>query len=216
MAPEQRPPPTDLLQSKVNKEQETTVIGGAGAVREEEERRVAIRIKLCGECGARHVAGTCPFTRPTHVLPDSCPPPAPHAHEIPQQNGVIVAPPHRESPVNLSGGGGGAGREEEREVETWRDPQRPGSPTSYARTSLPPGLALERRVLPPPHDNSVDSDNDVGVVGVTQLPGRQVEVVVARAAITRYTQLGPVVGVPVRERDIPDDFCMVNLWEVST
>lgn len=192
------------------------MLGGVGGVREEDERRVAIRIKLCGECGARHVAGTCPFTRPTHVLPDSCPPPNPHAHEVPQQNGVIVAPPHRESPVNLSGGGGGAGREEEREVETWRDPQRPGSPTSYARTSLPPGLALERRVLPPPSDNNVDSDNDVGVVGVTQIPGRQVEVVVARAAITRYTQLGPVVGVPVRERDIPDDFCMVNLWEVSS
>ncbi|KAK8737808.1 hypothetical protein OTU49_004254, partial [Cherax quadricarinatus] len=200
---ELRPPPADLLLPKV-KEQESGVLEGVG-VREEEERRVAIRIKLCGECGARHVAGTCPFSRPTHVLPDTCSPPT---HDLPQQNGVIVAPPHRDSPVNLSG------REEEREGETWRDPQRPGSPTCYARTSLPPGLSLERRVLPPPQDSSVDSDSDVGVMGVTQVPGRQVEVVVARAALTRYTQLGPVVGVPVRERDIPDDFCMVNLWEV--
>lgn len=209
-APELRPSPADLLPPKVQ-EQESAVLEGVG-VREEDDRRVAIRIKLCGECGARHVAGTCPFSRPIHVLPDTCPPPT-HAHDLPQQNGVIVAPPHRDSPVNLSGGG--VGREEEREGETWRDPQRPGSPTCYARNSLPPGLALERRVLPPPHDGSVDGDGDVGVVGVTQVPGRPVEVVVARAAISRYTQLGPVVGVPVRERDIPDDFCMVNLWEVS-
>ena len=55
-------------------------------------------------------------------------------------------------------------------------------------------------------------DGDVGMVGVSSVPGKQVEVVVGRAPLGRYTQLGPVVGVPVRERDIPDDFCMVNLW----
>ncbi|ROT84053.1 PR domain zinc finger protein 4, partial [Penaeus vannamei] len=151
---EVRAPPMDVLAPAVKHGRRGRARGG---------RAAAIRIKLCGECGARHVAGTCPFSRPTHVLPDTCPPPA-HAHlhsgglEVqPQQNGVI----------------------------------RPGSPGCYARASLRPGLALERRV-----------------------PGRQVEVVVARAPITRYTQLGPVVGAPVRERDIPDDFCMVNLWEV--
>lgn len=223
-APEPRPS-SESVGVRGGREQQVEAVGvdtaGGGTAREEDDRRVAIRIKLCGECGARHVAGTCPFTRPTHVLPDSCPPPSSlHPHDLPQQNGVIVAPPHREAPVNLSGGGGGGGggaggREEEREGETWRDPQRPGTPNCYARTSLPPGLALERRVLPPPSDSHTDSDSDVGVMGVTQVPGRQVEVVVARAPITRYTQLGPVVGVTVRERDIPDDFCMVNLWEVS-
>nr|XP_027238392.1 uncharacterized protein LOC113829420 [Penaeus vannamei] len=170
----------------------------------------------------RHLPVLAPHPRPArHVPAARARPPA-----LRRPRGAAAAerrdraPPHREAPVKPVGGSRGRrgrrgrGREEEREEETWRDPQRPGSPGCYARASLRPGLALERRVLPPPQDSSVDSDSDVGVVGVTQVPGRQVEVVVARAPITRYTQLGPVVGAPVRERDIPDDFCMVNLWEV--
>ncbi|CAL4080603.1 unnamed protein product, partial [Meganyctiphanes norvegica] len=116
------------------------------------------RIKMCGECGARHVAGTCPFAHPTHLLADSCAPPlSPNdaaaaasllgSNGIPhhEQNGVIMSPPHHDSPVNLTQ----VPKEEGGPEETWRDPQRPGSPTCYARTSLPPGLSLERRVLPP-------------------------------------------------------------------
>ena len=199
-----------------------------GTGRVEEDRRVAIRIKVCSECGARHVAGTCPFTRPTHRLGDSCPPPPSsyldtpsHLHPHPQ-NGVIVAPPHLDSPVNLSNGSASSRSVDDLVPsegspleETWRDPQRPGSPTCYARGSLPPGLYLERRLVVPPQEPGNEDSEDVGLVGVSPPAGRQLEVVIARTSISRYTQLGPVVGVPVRERDIPDDFCMVNLWEVS-
>lgn len=176
----------------------TTGGGGGGA-----------RGRLCSECGARHVSGPCPFTRPTHLLPDSIPPPRP------AKQGVIMAPPHRDTPVNLSNGN--TRTEDSQNLpleETWRDPQRPGSPGSYSRVSLPPGLALERRLVQPPRDTN--PEDDVGVVEDSPPPPRSMEVVVARTSLSRYTQLGPVVGVPVRERDIPDDFSMVNLWEVST
>ena len=168
------------------------------------------RGRLCGECGARHVTGPCPFTRPTHLLPDSIPPPP-----RPTSQGVIVAPPHHDTPVNLSNGSSRGSDDNETLPleETWRDPQRAGSPGCYSRQSLPSGLALERRLVHPPRDTN--QDDDVGVVEDSPPPPRSMEVVVARASLTRYTQLGPVVGVPVRERDIPDDFSMVNLWEVS-
>lgn len=158
-----------------------------------------LRLKACGECGARHAGGGCPFTRPTQRLPDACSIPS-IPHSPPAQNGVIVAPPHRDPPtISLE--------------ETWRDPQRPGSPSCYARESLPQGLSLEMRPIPLPQES--DADDDVGVMGVAPLKAREVEVVVAAKGVGRFTQMGPVVGVPVREKDIPDDFCMVNLWEVS-
>ena len=194
----------------------------------EEDRRVAIRIKVCSECGARHVAGTCPFTRPTHRLTDACPPPSSfidslHPHSYPHpQNGVIVAPPHLDAPVNLSNGNTSTRSVDELSnsgdtsplEETWRDPQRPGSPNCYARVSLPSGLFLDKRLVVTPQETTPEETEEPGMV--TTPAGRQLEVVIARTTISRYTQLGPVVGVPVRERDIPDDFCMVNLWEVST
>ena len=176
----------------------------------EDDRKAGARGRLCGECGARHVTGPCPFTRPTLLLPDSVSPPRP------ANQGVIMAPPHRDTPVNLSNDSNNVRSDESEALpleETWRDPQRAGSPGCYSRASLPSGLALERRLVQPPRDTN--QDDDVGVVEDSPPPPRSMEVVVARAPLARYTQLGPIVGVPVRERDIPDDFSMVNLWEVS-
>ena len=164
----------------------------------EEDRRGVLRLKACGECGARHAGGGCPFTRPTQRIPDSCSIPSVNSTS---QNGVIVAPPHRDPPASLN------------LDDAWRDPQRPGSPSCYSRLSLPSSLGLEMRAIIPPQEP--DAEDDVGVMGVTTIKARQVEVVVATKTVARFTQLGPVIGVPVREKDIPDDFSMVNLWEVS-
>lgn len=61
----------------------------------------------------------------------------------------------------------------------------------FAEASLPPGLEL--RLIDAEHGQSV----------------------ISRRHWSRYTQFGPLVGVPIREMDIPDDFNMKDIWEVS-
>ena len=39
--------------------------------------------------------------------------------------------------------------------------------------------------------------------------------VVTKYKINKYTQFGPLIGPRIRESDIPEDFKMVHLWEVS-
>jgi hypothetical protein len=62
---------------------------------------------------------------------------------------------------------------------------------SFAEASLPVGLELQ--VCDPTHGLSV----------------------VTRCYLRQYTQFGPLVGQPVKEMDIPDDFNMKDIWEVS-
>jgi hypothetical protein len=38
--------------------------------------------------------------------------------------------------------------------------------------------------------------------------------VVTRCNLKQYTQFGPLVGQPIKEMDIPDDFSMKDIWEV--
>lgn len=65
-----------------------------------------------------------------------------------------------------------------------------GNRQSFAEASLPNCLCL--RVCDPEHGQ--------GVVALTVLQA--------------YTQFGPIVGQPIREMDIPDDFNMKDIWEV--
>ncbi|KAK7789664.1 hypothetical protein R5R35_003072 [Gryllus longicercus] len=62
--------------------------------------------------------------------------------------------------------------------------------TTFAEASLPSGLEL--RVCEAEHGPSV----------------------VTLFRIKQYTQFGPLIGQPIKEMDIPDDFNMKDIWEV--
>lgn len=62
---------------------------------------------------------------------------------------------------------------------------------SYAQLSLPPQLALKM----------VDPVHGLGVILTTPLQS--------------YTQLGPLLGESIQEKDIPDNFEMKHLWMVK-
>ncbi|XP_068083662.1 uncharacterized protein [Anabrus simplex] len=63
---------------------------------------------------------------------------------------------------------------------------------NFAEASLPANLEL--RICEPDHGLSV----------------------VTREPVCQYTQFGPLVGQPIKEMDIPDDFNMKDIWEVFT
>lgn len=65
-----------------------------------------------------------------------------------------------------------------------------GSKSTFAEASLPVGLQL--RICDPDHGLSV----------------------VTLYRIKQYTQFGPLIGQPIKEMDIPDDFNMKDIWEV--
>lgn len=199
------------------------------------QQRVAIRIKLCCDCNLRHVQDACPLRNPAIIIGDavifgqwqsekkqvrtkplSCDGEGtPEKHSNAQSdstNGVIS--------VN-SGEIGGLNKYDDRTFleETQGDSipdlghsNLKGDSTDssecttdvklfsmgtseqrlcFAEASLPVGLELQ--VCDPAHGLSV----------------------VTRCLLRQYTQFGPLVGQPIKEMDIPDDFNMKDIWEVS-
>ncbi|XP_069677916.1 uncharacterized protein [Periplaneta americana] len=191
------------------------------------QQRVAIRIKLCCDCNSRHVQDACPLRNPTIIIGDAVifgqwqsekkqartKPPSCNGEGTPQKsasaesdstNGVIT--------VN-NGDLDSMSKEEDTTFleETQGDsiPALKGDTTSssegaadvkvfseheqrlsFAEASLP--MSLELQMCDPAHGLSV----------------------VTRCHLKQYTQFGPLVGQPIKEMDIPDDFSMKDIWEV--
>ncbi|XP_063238994.1 uncharacterized protein LOC134540265 [Bacillus rossius redtenbacheri] len=120
-------------------------------------QRVAIKIKLCGDCDLRHVQDGCPLRRPLAVVCDA----------MALEEWRTLGPPVLRPDVKLE-----CGRR------------------SYAEASLPSALALD----------ACAGDGEARVVAATH--------------VQQFTQFGPLVGQPIQEKDIPDDFNMKNMWEV--
>lgn len=72
----------------------------------------------------------------------------------------------------------------------WRDNE--DSSKSYAEASLPACLELRAR------------QSDEGGY-----------IIVAKQPLQAFSQFGPLVGVEIKEKEIPDDSTMEHIWEVK-
>lgn len=198
------------------------------------QQRVAIRIKLCCDCNSRHVQDACPLRNPAIIIGDSViygqwqsekkqvrTKPLIFNGEETQENVSNTQSDSRNGMISvsnmevegLSKDDSGTFLEETQgdSILELGHPNLKGEGTdrsecttdvklfamdasvrrlSFAEASLPVGLELQ--VCDPSHGLSV----------------------VARCHLRQYTQFGPLVGQPIKEMDIPDDFSMKDIWEV--
>jgi len=198
------------------------------------QQRVAIRIRLCCDCNSRHVQDACPLRNPVIIIGDavifgqwqsekkqartkhlSC-----SGEGIPEKlsnaqsdstNGVISVSNGEVDGTNKNDNRTFLEETQGDSIPELGHPNLKGDSTnssecttdvklfsmsasaqrlSFAEASLPVGLELQ--VCDPTHGLSV----------------------VTRCHLRQYTQFGPLVGQPIKEMDIPDDFSMKDIWEV--
>lgn len=167
-----------------------------------EPQRLAITIKLCQDCNCRHLQDACPLITPQYVINDSI------TYEDwlvkYQDNLDVVKAINSQDPMSEGYGkftddGFDSdedsvasehcklkAKEESEEKQLQIDQSKP----LYSRESLPECLQLK----------STNSDHGLGIY--------------AKSPVPIYAQLGPLIGRPVKEMDIPDDFTMRHIWEV--
>lgn len=167
-----------------------------------EPQRLAITIKLCQDCNSRHLQDACPLTIPQYVIHDSI------SYEDwlnkYQDNLDVVKNVNSEDPMSdgygkMTDDGFDSDedsvsseqcklkvKEESEEKQLQMDDDKP----LYSRESLPDCFELK----------ATNSEHGLGVY--------------AKSPVPMYAQLGPLVGIPVKEMDIPDDFSMRHIWEV--
>ncbi|XP_020294642.1 uncharacterized protein LOC109860154 isoform X2 [Pseudomyrmex gracilis] len=169
-----------------------------------EPQRLAIKIKLCQECNSRHLQDACPLMTPQYVIADSI------TYEEwlskHKENTDVMKAIKSEDPMS-DGYGRPAddgfesddesvmsneqckvkSKAQREEKQLLMDTDRP----LYARESLPDCFELKIS----------HTDHGLGVY--------------AKKPIPTYAKLGPLVGVLVREMDIPDDFSMRHIWEID-
>lgn len=167
-----------------------------------EPQRFAIKIKLCQECNSRHLQDACPLLEPEYTISDSITYTAwlnEHMDNLEIRKTISCKDPMSEG-YNKPPDDGFESDEDQPSIEQSKqrikveseekqltiDKDRP----VYARDSLPECLELK----------VTSHDHGLGVYAKSQLP--------------MYARLGPLVGIPVKEMDIPDDFSMRHIWEV--
>lgn len=164
-----------------------------------EPQRLAIKIKLCQDCNTRHLQDACPFVITPIRIADAI-------NYIDwlykhNSNGELQKALDAEDPLSEGYTGGPNEDTFESDDETSGNEQSKTRNDSdetldnrplFAKESLPECLELR----------ATSTDHGLAVF--------------ARRSIAKYSKLGPIVGVPVREMDIPDDFTMRHIWEVWT
>lgn len=168
-----------------------------------EPQRLAIKIKLCQECNSRHLQDACPLTTSQYTIVDAIFYEewlSKHKENAEMMKAITSEDPMSEGYGRLAYDGFESDDEsptsseqcktkpkvqrEEKQLVVEMD--RP----LYARDSLPDCLELK----------ITNTDHGLGIY--------------ARNLVPMYTKFGPLVGIPVREMDIPDDFSMRHIWEV--
>ncbi|XP_046735811.1 uncharacterized protein LOC124405175 [Diprion similis] len=168
-----------------------------------EPQRVAIKIKLCQECNSRHLQDACPLLKPQYTILDSTTYANwlnKHVDNPEVQKTVCCKDPMSEGYDKPPDDGFESDDDqtnseqskqrikvESEEKQLIFDKDRP----IYARDSLPECLELK----------VTSHDHGLGVYAKSRLP--------------MYSRLGPLVGIPVKEMDIPDDFSMRHIWEME-
>lgn len=160
----------------------------------ETPRLLAIKIKLCQECNSRHLQDACPLLEPAFTITDSVTLQQwVHAHQGNEEamKAFNIADPIAQG-YDKDDGFDSDGEESAKSKDTEEkqlivDSSKP----LYARDSLPECLELRMAT----------GEHGLGVF-------------VKGNSVPTYAQFGPLVGKPVQEMDIPDDFPMRHIWEV--
>lgn len=185
--------------------------GGSGKTDEDdkesgvmtEPQRLAIKIKLCQECNSRHLQDACPLTMPQYTIVDTITYDQwlnKHKKNAEVMKAVRSVDPMSEGygrptddnfesdDESLTSGEQckSKSKVQREEKQLVVDADRP----LYARDSLPDCFELK----------ITNTDHGLGIF--------------AKKPVPMYAKLGPLVGTPVREMDIPDDFSMRHIWEV--
>jgi hypothetical protein len=167
---------------------------------ETEPPRLAIKIKLCQECNSRHLQDACPLLEPKYTIKDSIS----LEQWIKQYNNKLEVMNAFNSNNPMSQGYSKCVDDdfdseeelsEKYKSKTKRDYEKKQQTIDenkplYARDSLPECLEIKLSNM----------DHGLGVF--------------VKSLVPMYAQLGPLIGKPVQEMDIPDDFSMKHIWEV--
>lgn len=163
-----------------------------------EPQRLAIKIKLCQECNSRHLQDACPLATPQYTIRDVITYgewKSKHQDNEELMKVIKTDDPMSEGYARLPDEGCESDDESEDKNKTKMQKEerlvvveidRP----LFARDSLPDCLELR----------FTNSEHGLGVY--------------ARNPVPMYAKLGPLIGIPIREMDIPDDFSMRHIWEV--
>ena len=162
--------------------------------------RLAIKIKLCQECNSRHLQDACPFVEPQYTVKDSIT--LDQWIQKYNKNSEIMKAFNSNDPMSQ-----GYGKHTDNDYESDEEVSEQyksknkmdceekqlntdSNKPLYSRDSLPDCLEFKLSNI----------DHGLGVFVKTSVP--------------MYAQLGPLIGKPVQEMDIPDDFPMRHIWEV--
>ena len=168
-----------------------------------EPQRLAIKIKLCQECNSRHLQDACPLTTSQYAIADTI------SYEKwlsrHKENSEIMKAIASEDPMSEGYGRltyDGFESDDESPTSSEQCKAKPKMQREekqlvvemdrplYARDSLPDCLELK----------IANTDHGLGIYTKNPVP--------------MYAKFGPLIGISVREMDIPDDFSMRHIWEV--
>ncbi|XP_011869544.1 PREDICTED: uncharacterized protein LOC105562958 isoform X2 [Vollenhovia emeryi] len=167
-------------------------------------QRLAIKIKLCQECNSRHLQDACPLTTSQLAIADAIS--YDKWYNGHKENAEIVKAVTSQDPMSEGYGRlayDGFESDDESPTSSEQCKTKPKVQKEeeqlvievdrplYARDSLPDCLQLK----------TTNTDHGLGVY--------------AKSPIPIYAKFGPLVGIPVREMDIPDDFTMRHIWEID-
>ncbi|XP_015124421.1 uncharacterized protein LOC107046333 [Diachasma alloeum] len=165
-----------------------------------DHQRLAIKIKLCQDCNSRHIQDACPLISAVYEIPDSIS--SIDWINMQKHNPEVAKALASENPMSEGYGKlADDGFESDEDSDQYKlkskvhseekrlqvDDERP----LYSRDSLPDFLELKIST----------NEHGLGVFSKNPVP--------------MYAKLGPLVGEPVKEMDIPDDFSMRHIWEVE-
>lgn len=167
-----------------------------------EPQRLAIKIKLCQECNSRHLQDACPLITPLYIISDTISYEEwrnKHKSNAEIMKAIKSSDPMSEGYGRYADDGFDSDDEsvpteqcknkskvQREEKQLVVDEDRP----LYARNSLPDCFELK----------ITNTDHGLGIYAKNPVP--------------KYAKLGPLIGVSVKEMDIPDDFSMRHIWEV--
>lgn len=168
-----------------------------------EPQRLAIKIKLCQDCNNRHIQGACPLMSAVYTISDLL------TYEEwldeHKQNEEVIRAIAIQDP--MSDGYGkmledGFESDDDSTSDQYKSKLKAQSEEKclqvdnerplYARASLPNCLQLKM----------TNTEHGLGIY--------------AKDVVPIYSKLGPLIGTPVKEMDIPDDFSMRHIWEIES
>ncbi|XP_012061041.1 PREDICTED: uncharacterized protein LOC105624292 [Atta cephalotes] len=169
-----------------------------------EPQRLAIKIKLCQECNSRHLQDACPLTTSQYVIADTI------SYEKwlsrHKENSEIMKAIASEDPMSE-----GYGRLTYDGFESDDE-----SPTSSEQCKAKPKMQREEKQLVVEMDrplyarDSLPDCLELKIANTDHGLG-----IYAKNPVPMYAKFGPLIGISVREMDIPDDFSMRHIWEID-